>query len=131
MSRKYSKLDVDLKQADLQMQKNYSKLQDLDKTLIRLSELEDILKSDPKREAYIKITKKRIGHLLLKMLERPISDKVEDLTWHAEMRGRLMEQVQHANALRQVEGAKGLVGRIKGVLLKSNESISAKIERQG
>lgn len=131
MSKKISKLDIDLKQNDLQMRGNYVKMEEAEKMLVRLDNLQEILESDPQREAYIKLTKKRIGHLLIKMLERPLTNEVADLVWHAEIRGRLMEQIQHVNTMSQVGAGKNFFERVKAKLMRANEGLSQRNERQG
>ena len=93
--KKYSRYGSDLGIRDLQYRQE--QLERHNMRILQLDELDDLLRMDGDRRIYIDITKKRVAYLLQSMLERPLSDKTDDLIWHGEVRGRLMEQIHNAD----------------------------------
>jgi len=124
MSKKYSKFGVDLTQRDLDLGR--SKMAEANTEILQLEQLEDILRSAPERGAYITLTKKRIGQLLNEMLEKPLTNDPNDLIWHGEVRGRLMEQIRNANTLQGIAVQRGRLSALKDKLSAGISNMLAK-----
>jgi len=98
--------------------------QEIGQRIDDLGDLHYLLKTDAQRGPYTKMVLSRIGQLLTESLDKPLTDKVEDLIWHGEVRGRLIEQIRNVNLLQGIEAKreelesqkKTLTGRIQGLL---------------
>ena len=122
------KTEIDLAQSDMAIKHNYEKLEETAHFLVRLDELEDLVANHADRGIYIDITKKRIGHLLNKMLEKPLDPTdTKNLVWHGEMRGRLMEQIEHANILQGIKVHRSLIDVARNKLKAAITNISARM----
>jgi len=131
MNKKISKLEIDLKQSDVALLANHEKMEKANMYLASLDAMEAVLREDPLREAHILLIKKRIGHLLNKMLDKPLDPgDPKNLLWHGEMRGRLMEQILHANTLSGIEKHRNFLLQAKDRIIKAIEGIAKKTERK-
>jgi hypothetical protein len=131
MSKASEKKEIELRQMDLAIARNYEKIDEASHFIVQLEDLERILLNHPDREIHITITKKRIGHLLHKMLDKNLDPTdQQNLIWHGEMRGRLMEQIEHVNILQSIGAHKSFLERAKSALQAAIEGIAGRQTRK-
>jgi len=128
---KLSKTESDLKNMDIARRHNLEKIEDANHFLVNFDNVEKLIYEHPERDIFLGMTQKRIGHLLNKMLDKNLDPTdMKNVVWHSEMRGRLMEQVEHANVIQSFGSQRGFLERAKKALSQAIEGIAEKQKRK-
>lgn len=122
MSRMHSQIDAKPTQRMVEQDRNAQL--EIGKRIDDLGELHDLLKTTPERGPYTKLCLSRIMQLMVESLNKPLTNEIDNLLWHSEVRGRLIEQIRNVNVLPGIKARQEileakkqtLIGRITGHL---------------
>ena len=111
--------------SDLELTEDHDELKMCDAYMVDLQSIERIIAGDPAQyTATLRITQARIGKLLNKMLKIPLEpDDHKNLIRHAELRGRLKEQILHFNTLSGIKKQRKSLGQRIKLLTDRREKI--------